>query len=308
MFTGDIYPGDSAFNSEDQIVYGGRCKKKGGDLTTMRVGDPAFNSLQRMVYGGLVSKAALKRAAKAWDRAHRKRKRKGKLPKGVVIGPNGKFMSIKKKRGGRIYGGSTKDLSRGILDMDQIAEESIPIYVKHMKAVEELKKAGIEGVQNLVYVPEIRNLAKEAIRLRDSWKKGMAMNLDYLKTPVFVSNPDYNKFLDTVEGYLIVHDVEPSPAVLALRNNVGRDTYALGQALRKGKEAYDYATNPFSALLNRLQGVSDKLAPPINTGTGEAALQPFNLGQQATEDNIPVGDFERDFLPEGSDNWRPHYD
>lgn len=298
MFTGDIYPGDNAFNSEEQIVYGGRSKKKGGDLTTMRVGDPAFNSLQKMVYGGLVSKAALKRAAKAWDRAHRKKKRKGKLPKGVVIGPNGKFMSLKKKRGGRIFGGSTKDLSRGILDMDEIAEESIPIYVKHMKLVEELKKAGITGIDNLILVPELRNLAKQAIELRDSWNKGRHMNLEYLKTPVFVTRPEYGGFLDTVEAYILAHEVKPTPAVLALRKYLKPGDVSLGMALKEGKDAYDYATNPFSALLNRLQGVEGRYAPPItmnsvdktddideslyNTGEdiGGSPADAFNKGQQ----------------------------
>lgn len=291
MFTGDIYPGDNAFNSEEQIVYGGRSKKRGGDLTTMRVGDPAFNSLQKMVYGGLVSKAALKRAAKAWDRAHRKKKRKGKLPKGVVIGPNGKFMSLKKKRGGRIYGGNTKDLSRGILDMDEIAEESVPIYVKHMKLIEELKKSGITGIDNLILVPELRNLAKQAIDLRDSWNKGRAMQLDFLKTPIFVSNPEYGAFLSAVEAYILAHEVKPSPAVLALRQRIKNGDVSLGMALKQGKEAYDYATNPFSALLNRLQGVEGRYAPPIVGDTAneedsydesvdEFPIDAFNKGQQ----------------------------
>lgn len=275
MFDGDIYPGDSAFNSEDQITYGGRCR--GGDLTSMSVGDPAYNSLKRMVYGGLVSKAALKKAAKAWDKAHRKRGRKGKLPRGVTIGPDGKFRSA--KRGGRIFGGDMNNLSRGVIDMNEIADKAMNLYVKYVKERAALSKAGIEDVNDLILIPEMRNLAKEGIKLRNAWKRGLDLDIEYTREPPFGKKP-FDDFLNAADSSILLEEIEPSPAVFALKKaNVKPED--LGKALREGKEAYEYATNPFSALLNRLNKTTNANAPPT-TGTGQGSSGPNpTIGENA---------------------------
>ena len=280
MFDGDIYPGDSAFNSEQQIVYGGRSRKCGGDLTTMQVGDPAYNSLQRMVYGGLVSKAALKKAAKAWEKAHRKRGRKGKLPRGVAIGPDGKFISLKRRKGGRIFGGDVNDLSRGIVDMDEIAERSVDLYVKYLKLRRQYVLEGVP-IKQQYYVPEIRDVINQAVKLRRSWEKGKAMGLEYLTEPVFVTDTEYQGVLNQVEEFDLVHDLKPSPEVMALRDQAKGNTKALGEALRRGKQAYEAATNPFANLLQRLQKIEEGRPSvtdivPSSVGPSSNSLVPTN--------------------------------
>ncbi len=288
MFDGDIYPGDSAFNSEQQIVYGGRSRKRGGDLTTMQVGDPAYNSLQRMVYGGLVSKAALKRAAKAWEKAHRKRGRKGKLPRGVAIGPDGKFISLKRRKGGRIFGGDVNDLSRGIIDMDEIADRSIDLYVKFMKLRRQYVLDGLPFDQQ-IYVPEIRDVINQALKLRRSWEKGRAMGLQFLSEPVFETNEIFKKALNDVENFDLVHDLKPSPEVMALKRATKYNTRELGNALREGKQDYEAATNPFAQLLQRIQKIEEgrpSAVDLINTNNPPAA--PGAAGQPGAQGGAPL--------------------